>query len=122
MHISDLYRELNLLKILLIQNLQIASIVFKQKLNFLPLVFKHYFTCSSEIHTHATRNTSKLHVRQPLNDNGKKNDKIPWGSYLEHSARISKYITIFTFFQKEFEKTLPKLAKLPMLIILYTLL
>ncbi len=25
-----------------------------------------------EIHTHATRKTSKLHVRQPLNENGKK--------------------------------------------------
>ncbi len=72
MHTSDLYRELNILKVHLIQNVHIASIVFKHKLNSLPTVIKNYITCSSEIHTDATRNTSKLHVRQPLNDNGKK--------------------------------------------------
>ncbi len=72
MHTSDLYRELNLLKVPLIHNVQIACIVFKHVLNSLPPVFKNYFTCSNEIHTHATRNTTKLHVRQPLNENGKK--------------------------------------------------
>ncbi len=118
MHTSDLYRELNLLKVPLIQNVQIASIVFKHKLNSLPPIFINYFTCSIEIHTYATLNTIKLHVKQPLNDNGKINHKLPWGSHLEHAARISDYITIFTFFQKEFEKILPKLAKLPMIIIL----
>ncbi len=71
MHTSDLYRELNLLKVHLIQNVQIA-ITVKHKLNFVPPVFKNDVTCSSDIHTHATRNTSMLHVRQPLNDNRKK--------------------------------------------------
>ncbi len=51
MHTSDLYRELNLLNVPLIQNVQIASIVFKHKLNSLPPVFKNDFTCSNEIHS-----------------------------------------------------------------------
>ncbi len=40
--------------------------------------------------------------------------------FIEHAARISDYITIFTFFQTLFEKTLPKLGKLTMMIIILT--
>ncbi len=82
-HTCDLYKDLNLLKVPAIKNVQIANTVYKHKQGVLPPAFKNYFIWAREFHDHVTCNANKLHIRQPINKNSKKNDKIPRSIYLE---------------------------------------
>ncbi len=71
-HTRDLYKDLNLLKVPAIRNVQIANILYKHKQGVLPPSFKKYFIWVMEFHDHVTRNVNKLHIRQPINANGRK--------------------------------------------------
>ncbi len=45
--------------------------MYKGKQSLLPPVFNEYFTWRNDVHSHVTHNSAKLHIRQPLNENGK---------------------------------------------------
>ncbi len=65
-------KNLNLLSVQNIKNVQTANLAYKQKQSLLPPLFNEYFTWGNEVHSHVTRNSAKLHIRQPLNENDKK--------------------------------------------------
>ncbi len=41
------------------------------KVCYLQFLMSTYFTWENEVHSHVTHNSAKLHIRQPLNENGK---------------------------------------------------
>ncbi len=71
-HIHDLYKNLNLLNAQNIKNVQTAHLVYKHKQSLLPPVFNKYLTWGNMVHSKVTHNSTKLHIKQPLNENGKK--------------------------------------------------
>ncbi len=97
-HTRDLYKNLNLLNFQNIKNVQTADLVYKHKESLLPPVFNEYFIWGNEVHSHVTRNSAKLHIRQSLNENGKKmlqyQGPYIWNK-LPEAVIISQSICIF---------------------------
>ncbi len=71
-HTHDLYKYLNLLNVQNIKDVQTVNLAYKHKQSLLPPVFNEYFTRGNVVHSHVTHNSAKLHIRQPLNENGKR--------------------------------------------------
>ncbi len=97
----DLYKNLNLLNVQNIKNVQIANLAYKHKQSLVPPVFNEYFTWGNEVHSHVTCNSAKLHIRQPLNENGNKmlqyQDSYIWNKFQE-AVKYSR--NLFTFPKK----------------------
>ncbi len=105
-HTHDLYKNLNLLNVQNIKHLQSANLIYKHKQSLLPPVFNEYFTWGNEVDSHVTRNSAKLHMRQPLNENGKNNSTISMPIYLEQITRSSNKFSEFIYFKKKSEEAL----------------
>ncbi len=74
----DLHRNVSLLTMLTIKDifiLQVAKFVFKQRNNILPSTFQGYFSTNTQVHTHNTRLSCKLHVKRPNSMQGAKTKK-----------------------------------------------
>jgi hypothetical protein len=61
-HTTPLFKELNILKISDINQLQIGCFVFKALNNGLPHQFKNHFILNSTVHEHFTRQSAFLHL------------------------------------------------------------
>ena len=67
-HTNDLFKSLNLLKLIDLINLYVASFVYRSLHKMLPHSLKAYFTHNSSIHSHNTRQADHLHTRKCLNN------------------------------------------------------
>jgi len=68
---TTLHKELNLLLVKDIYNLNIAKFVYKQKHDLLPEIFTNLFTENNQIHKYKTRQTNNIHQKHPVNKFGK---------------------------------------------------
>jgi hypothetical protein len=100
-HTHDLYKDLNLLNVQNIKNVQTTNLVYKHKHGLLPPVFNDYFLWGNEVHSHVTRNSAKMHIRQPHNENGKKMLRYQ-GPYVWNKLpeAITNSQSLFTFKRK----------------------
>ncbi len=100
----DLYKNLNLLNVQNIKHVHTANLVYKHKQSLLPPVFNEYFTWGNDVHSHVSRNLAKLHIRQPLNKNGKQiiqyQGPYIWNKITRNSHKFSECI----YFQKKSEE------------------
>ena len=73
---DTLHKELGLLKVCDIFKLKVNQFVHKHKLGQLPKVFDNYFTDNINIHSHNTRQASKLHLPRAHTNSGQQTIKI----------------------------------------------
>ncbi len=95
---TKLHTDLNLLLVKDIYKINIAKFVFKHQNESLPDIFKDLFTENSNIHSHNTRQSRKLHIDYPKNKFGKLKTKhqgtIIWNAI---PPRIQNSNTVKTF-------------------------
>ncbi len=72
----------------------------------LPPAFKNYFTWVWEFHDNATCNANKLHIRQPINENGRKMTKYHgayiWNKLTDAVTKSSSFLTFKTKIKKHY--------------------
>ena len=69
---DKLHKELNLLKIQDIFELQIQKFTHKQQLDLLPSIFQNYFKLRCDVHNINTRQANDLHLPKFKTETGKK--------------------------------------------------
>ena len=75
-HALPLFSILKQLTIFDLNKLLIATLMYRHHTNCLPIVFRGYFVANSTVHSHFTRNCSKLHISYARTDIMKSQLKI----------------------------------------------
>jgi hypothetical protein len=101
----ELHKEIKILMMQDIYNVNIAKFVYKHQNNLLPTIFEPYFNNNNEIHQHNTRHCTQIHRKNHSKTSGQKTVKnkgaIIWNTLPKTNTKC-KTIKNFSKKTKEF--------------------